>query len=277
VEDGFIVRDARTRHGMNKVIPLSKAFQHPGTEDCPIDLNNDYNPNVPESKEEDESRTASHTDGVIVLDEDMTEPSQGTANKPILIPDHNGGVQGMGFVRKDRQYRTSTRGPVVDAQEIFHNLVHTAEENTHLQDTLVADLRSICEKYKHLLATDSALGKRHQTNPQFPQGHRDRKLKRYKSFLEPKKESCCPIVSSVTIESFASYLEYSASDLQRYSILRVSMDHANCSTEVLYDKAVASHAYPPFLITSFWENTMVAQRRLHSIKNKKSFCSTFYL
>jgi hypothetical protein len=95
-------------------------------------------------------------------------------------------VQHQKFGTKETQGKSSSTGSAGDPQQKITELVCTAQEHTHLQKTLITDLKNIRGKYNQMLATETALGKREQANPLFPSGHRDRRLKRHKSFLEPK-------------------------------------------------------------------------------------------
>jgi hypothetical protein len=52
---------------------------------------------------------------------------------------------------------TTKTAPPGDPQEIFRDLVHTAKQQTHLRETLIADLRSIRRKYKQLVAAETTL------------------------------------------------------------------------------------------------------------------------
>jgi hypothetical protein len=106
--------------------------------------------------EEMQSGTGLH--GVIVLDEDTEDPPEGTAEKPILIPDIIGGVQHQKFGTKETQGKSSSTGSAGDPQQKITELVCTAQEHTHLQKTLIADLKSIHGKYNQMLATETALG-----------------------------------------------------------------------------------------------------------------------
>jgi hypothetical protein len=101
----------------------------------------------------------SPSERLIVLDDDLEECRQGTGKKPILISSYAGGVQGMTFLKKDKQTMTARTAPPGDPQEIFRDLVRTAEQHMHLRETLIVDLRSICGKYKQLVAAETALEK----------------------------------------------------------------------------------------------------------------------
>jgi hypothetical protein len=92
VEDNFIVRHARTTHRVNKVTPLSQALHRPGTEECPIDLQNEFGTEAAKMSAPKDIRHGSPSECLIVLDDDLEECRQGTAKKPILISNYVGGV-----------------------------------------------------------------------------------------------------------------------------------------------------------------------------------------
>ena len=173
VEDGFIVKHSGTIHGVNKVTPLSQALRHPGTEEHLVQFHDNHDACMVDPPQMEEMQSGTGLHGVIVLDEDTEDPPEGTAEKPILIPDIIGEVKHQKFGTKETQGRSSNTRPAGDPQQIFTELVHTAQEHTHLQKTLIADLKSIRGKYNQMLAMESALGKREQANPLFPSGHRD--------------------------------------------------------------------------------------------------------
>lgn len=159
IEPGLILREAGTRHGVERTIPLSQCFE-----------------SMP--REEDDSEDSSWTSDSNCASS-VVLPSDGTAKNPIIL----------GNEETKKEFPIQFQGPVTqDSPEVvFKELLCTAKTHSEIHLHLVADLKHIRGKYRKMIAHGVVRPDLNDTPRSFPLREGDWSLKRKPGRLETSK------------------------------------------------------------------------------------------
>ena len=173
IEDGLIVREAGTLHGVERTVPMSQVWIKGHTEfagkssdnvidfeDCPYDfgsIGNQLGIDV-QNPEDMFSQISIH------------EPHLGHIGQPTVLFHDQSNSTPIQIYKNIRL--------------LYESLANTTIAYPELQDYLVADLKHIKGKQKDLIARGVANSAKQEGLSSFPEILGDRSLKRHRSFLE---------------------------------------------------------------------------------------------
>ena len=181
VDDGIIVREAGTKHGVDRATPMSQSFmdlsQRSGKGKTALDVATapkGDNTNIVTDHTEigyTEQRTCTPAPTISVSQEDhcaFSTVSHGEAPNPQM----------------SSQNCSSQAAIATSSNDIYKTLAKKAEEYPVLQDYLLADLKFIRGKQEQLISRGIATMQLTPTSFSFPERNGDNSLKRHRSFLE---------------------------------------------------------------------------------------------
>jgi hypothetical protein len=158
LEDGFILRNAGTKYGIDSTVPLSQVLKPPlGAEVNDIDLSDVFL----------ETQVPTVDDGI----------HMGSATHPIDLS--------VNSTRSHPDMSSRAKQAIRDDPEvIFKDLVSTAEKHKTLQNHLVSDLKLMRGKFSKILARGVRNENKNDTTAKFPEREGDWSLKRKRGRLE---------------------------------------------------------------------------------------------
>lgn len=193
IDEGLIIREAGTRCGMERTIPMADAFgstkQDSDGED-EVNFVSDFYP--PGGSTASTSCTAESNKKLIL----------GTNSNPIVLSDNNEPFKSQS---EERQFKTcgTEWNPIIiestlpsqnrskqdDPAELIRDILSTAGKHSELQNHLVADLKNIRGRYRKMIARGIACKDVKETTPTFPLREGDWSLKRKLGRLEAPRAS----------------------------------------------------------------------------------------